>query len=200
MQALYYSLIHTHLLYSLSDWGSTHPSYLKQLITLQNKAVKLIGGGLYNDKASPFYSQLKILKLPYLYKLEIGKFVNAHFKNRLPLNISKYLTLTSNTSLPTTRTIQNNKNNLYTPRYHTARLQKSIKYQGVKIWNKIPSEIQNISPKFFKKSLKIIYFKFKMNKLSNDFYYVNHKTKVQIKRRNQLINSLTTTRVAADSR
>ena len=93
LQALCYSLIHTHLLYGLPVWGSTHPSYLKKLVTLQNKAVKLIGGGLYNDKASPFYSQLKILKLPYLYKLEIGKFVDAHFQNCLPLNISNYFTL-----------------------------------------------------------------------------------------------------------
>ena len=56
LQALYYSLKHTHLLYGLPICGSTHLSYLKKLITLQNKAVKLIGGGLYNDKASPFYS------------------------------------------------------------------------------------------------------------------------------------------------
>ena len=107
LQALYYSLIHTHLLYGLPVWGSTHPSYLKKLITLQNKAVKLIGGGLYNDKVSPFYSQLKILMLPYRSKLEIGKFVNGHFQNRLPLNISNYFTLTSNIFLRTTRTIQN---------------------------------------------------------------------------------------------
>ena len=112
LQALYYSLIHTHLLCGLPVWGSTHPSYLQKLITLQNKTEKLIGGGLYNDKASPFYSQLKILKLPYLYKLEIGKFVNAHFQNRLPLIISNYFTLTSNISIRTTRTIQNSKNNL----------------------------------------------------------------------------------------
>ena len=133
LQTLYYSLIYTHLLYSLPVWGCTQPSYLKKLITLQNKAVKLIGGGLFNDEASPFYSQLKVLKLPYLYKLEIGKFVNAHFQNSLPLNIFNYFTLTSKISLRTSRTIQNNKNNLYTTRYHTARLQKLIKYQGVKI-------------------------------------------------------------------
>ena len=60
----------------------------------------------------------------------------------------------SNIFLRITTTIQINKNNLYTPRYHTARLQKSIKYQGVKIWNKIPSEIQNASTKFFKKKFK----------------------------------------------
>ena len=60
----------------------------------------------------------------------------------------------SNISLRTTKTVQNYKNKLYTPRYHTARLQKSKKYQGVKIWNKIPSEIQNTSPNFFKKKFK----------------------------------------------
>ena len=98
--------------------------------------------------------QARSIKLPYLYTLEIGKFVNAHFQNHLPLNISNYFISTSNISLRTTRTIQNNKNNLYTPRYHTARLQKSIKNQGVKIWNKIPTEIQNASPKFFKKKFK----------------------------------------------
>ena len=154
LQALCYSLIHTHLLYELPAWGSTLPSYLKKLITLQNKAVKLIGGGLYNDKASPFYSQLKVLKLSYLYKLEIGKFVNAHFQNRFPLNIFNYFTLTSNISHRTSRTVQNNKNNLYTPRYHKAGLQKSIKYRDLKIRNEIPSEIQNTSPKFFKKKFK----------------------------------------------
>ena len=57
LQALYYSLIHAHLLHGLPVWGSTHPFYLKKLFTLQNKAVKLINGGLYNNKASPFYSQ-----------------------------------------------------------------------------------------------------------------------------------------------
>ena len=59
LQALYYSLIHSHLLYGLPVWGSIYPFYLKKLITLQNKAEKLIGDGLYNDKASLFYSQLK---------------------------------------------------------------------------------------------------------------------------------------------
>ena len=102
LEALYYSLIHTHLLYGLPVWGSTHLSYLKKLITLQNKAVKLIGDGLYNDKASPFYSQLKVLKPPYLYKLEIEKFVNPHFQNRLLLNIFYYFALMSNISLRTT--------------------------------------------------------------------------------------------------
>ena len=37
---IYYVRIHSHLLYGLIIWGSTFPTYLKKLITLQNKAVK----------------------------------------------------------------------------------------------------------------------------------------------------------------
>ena len=69
---LYYAFIHPHLLYGLSIWGCTHKSYLSKLQTLQNKAVKIIGGGKYMDHATPFYSKLKILKIPELYKYEVA--------------------------------------------------------------------------------------------------------------------------------
>ena len=36
----------------------------------------------------------------------------------------------------------------------TSRMQKCIKYQGVKIWNDIPSEIQNSNSKNFKRKMK----------------------------------------------
>ena len=61
---LYYSMVHSHLLYGLVVWGSTFPSYLKKLNSIQDKAVKLIGGGNYLDRATPYYSKLNILKLP----------------------------------------------------------------------------------------------------------------------------------------
>jgi len=48
---LYYALIHPHLLYGLSIWGSNYPSYLKKLNILQNKAIKLISGGSSRDTA-----------------------------------------------------------------------------------------------------------------------------------------------------
>ena len=35
------------------------------------------------------------------------------------------------------------KNQLYIPRFRTNRLQRSIKYRGVKVWNDIPNEIKN---------------------------------------------------------
>jgi len=77
---LYYALIHPHLLYGLSIWDSTYPCYLKKLSILQNKAIKLISGGTPRDPATPYNSNLKILTLKDLFKIEVGKLVHFHFQ------------------------------------------------------------------------------------------------------------------------
>ena len=48
---LYYSFIHSHLLYGQVVWGSTFPTYINRLAALQNKAIRVIGGCNYNDSA-----------------------------------------------------------------------------------------------------------------------------------------------------
>ena len=60
---LYYALFHQHLLYGLVIWGSTYPTYSMKISTLQNKVVKLVGGGVFQDRATPFYYKLNIPKL-----------------------------------------------------------------------------------------------------------------------------------------
>ena len=76
---IYYAPIHYHLLYGLIIWGSSFPTYLKKLITLQNKAVKFICAAKFCDSFSPYYKRFKILKIKDLYKLEAGKFIYANF-------------------------------------------------------------------------------------------------------------------------
>ena len=39
---LYYTLVHPHLLYGLIVWRNTYPTYLSKLITLQNKALRIV--------------------------------------------------------------------------------------------------------------------------------------------------------------
>ena len=60
-------------------WESTFPTYLKKLITLQNKAVKFICAAKFCDSSSPYYKCLKIIKLIDLYKLEVGKLISSQF-------------------------------------------------------------------------------------------------------------------------
>ena len=150
---LYYAMVHPYLIYGLVAWGSTFPSYIEKLNILQNKAVKLIGGGNYLDRATPYYSKLNILKLPDLYKLEVAKFVHRFMHNTLPQSFSNFFAKVGQVNTRTTRS-SSNPNNLYIPCYKSNRIQQSIKYQGVKVWNSIPVEIQNLPKSRFKIKLK----------------------------------------------
>ena len=138
---IYYALIHSHLLYGLIIWGFTFPTYLKKLITLQNKAIKFISAAKFYNSSSPYYKRLKILKLKDLYKLEVGKFIHSNFKKMLPKNLSNYFILTSQILEKNTRLNEKSKKTLHIPFHKTSRLQRCIKYQGVKIWNEILIQI-----------------------------------------------------------
>ena len=50
-----------YLLYGLIVWGSTVPTYLKKLTTLQNKAIKFIGQAKFSERATPYYYRFEIL-------------------------------------------------------------------------------------------------------------------------------------------
>ena len=75
-------------------------------------------------------------------------------KKMLPNNLSNYFILTSQISEKSTRLNEKSKKTLHIPFYKTSRLQRCIKYQGVKIWNKIPIQIQNASFSIFKYEFK----------------------------------------------
>ena len=71
----------------------------------------------------------------------------------LPNNLSNYFILTSQISEKSTRLNEKPKKTLHFSFYKTSRLQRCM-YQGVKIWNKIPIQIQNASYSIFKYEFK----------------------------------------------
>ena len=146
--------MHSQLMYGLPIWGSTFPSYINKLKSLQNKAVKTIGGGSSLESPTKFFNKFSILKLNDLFKMEVAKIVHSHFMNNLPTKLSKLFTLTKNISSRATRAIESPRNTLYILQYSTIRLQRRIKYQGDKIWNNIPLEIQNSSARLYKNKYK----------------------------------------------
>ena len=50
--------------------------------------------------------------------------------------------------------MKNPKKTLHIPFYKSSQLQRCIKYQGVKMWNEIPIQIQNASFSVFKYDFK----------------------------------------------
>ena len=71
--SLYYSLVHAHLMYVITVWASTYPSYLTKLQKLQNKAIKLIKKSSLQDKTTTLFRKLQILKVHDLFTYENAK-------------------------------------------------------------------------------------------------------------------------------
>ena len=145
---LYFALVHPHLLFGIVLWGSTCSSYQSKLQILQNKAIRIISNCNRRTSITPFYHKLGILKIPELYKFEIAKLMHQHSKQNLPPTISNLFKPLSNIHNRITRSVS--LNHIYVEKFSTLRCQRSIKYQGAKIWNAIPLELRDQSYRNFK--------------------------------------------------
>ena len=143
LKQIYFAFIHSHLTYGIIVWGATFPSYLTPLKSLQNRAIKLLSGVSSRlQSAQPLYKENNILSLNNLLSQETAKFMYKFIHKQLPVQFDNYFDYVHAIHKRSTRTSQM-KNQLYIPRFRTNRLQRSIKYRGVKVWNDIPNEIKD---------------------------------------------------------
>ena len=73
---LYYTLVHSHLLYGLIVWGNTYPTYLSKLIALQKKALRTVAKSGWYQNVLPLYQKFNLLNLQNLHKFETAKFIH----------------------------------------------------------------------------------------------------------------------------
>ena len=66
LKALYYSLVHCHLVYANIIWSSAKMSTLNPLLLKQKAAVRIILSSSYNAHTEPIFKNLNILPLPKL--------------------------------------------------------------------------------------------------------------------------------------
>ena len=94
--------------------------------------MRIIFGSHYCDEANPIYKKLEVLQIHDLYTYKTAKFVYSCYYNLAPIPFIDFFTKVDEVYQRATRQSVD-KLSLYTPRYPTNRLQRSIKYQGVKI-------------------------------------------------------------------
>ena len=123
---------------------------------ISKQSDKVVGERKKYENLSSLYFQPQILKLQQLFKLEITKFVYNFLRHNLTSPFSGIFTKTC-TLLKRKNRSSINSNNLYIPRFRSNKLQRSINYQDVLVWNSIPLEIQKFSKFAFKKRLKEYY-------------------------------------------
>ena len=146
---VYHALFNSHLQYGLLCWGSTIESNLNRIQVLQNRAIRNISRAPRFHRLDNYYLNYRILKVRDLHDLEMSKFMHNHYNTNLPSCFNNFFQLANN------RSMRNTANRKYSiPFFRSTRGQRSIKYCGPKIWNKLPMSFHELTKTNFKKQCK----------------------------------------------
>ena len=87
LTCIYYSLIYPYLIYRCILWGNTYENPSRQLIRLQNKAIRIINDVPLQDNITPHHVNLGLLKSRYIVKMYTCLFFYDHLCDNKPCNL-----------------------------------------------------------------------------------------------------------------
>ena len=92
LKNLYYTFIYPYITYCIHAWGNACKCYLKKIVTLQKKIVRIIAHAKYNSPTKHLYQDLKFLPFEHLHNLSIGMFMYKYAHNELPCIFKDWFT------------------------------------------------------------------------------------------------------------
>ena len=130
--SLYYSLVYPYLIYCVLIWGDCAPTHLNKIFLIQKKIIRLITSSNYLDHTLPLFYRTKILTVSDIYKYNLGVYM---FEQSLSGSITYpnhcHFTRSLNIAVPSFQ------------RLH--KCQKSLSFNGPKLWNTIPPALKNMT-------------------------------------------------------
>ena len=84
LMSLYYSFIYPYFTYFNNIWGDTYKTRLKQLVMLQNKAVRILSHAGNRTHSDPMYKKLDIMKVENFNMYLIGRFMFCVSIDKVP--------------------------------------------------------------------------------------------------------------------
>ena len=136
---LYYSLIHSHILYGISLWGSAYKYNLRRIEVSQNKNIRNINNAPFNAHTTILYKKLNIPKLADLYKIELCKLMYCYSTSKLPISLSSLFTQNIEVHNYNTR----NRHGPHITAMKTNIFLKSFLHQSPLLWSKLSADIKN---------------------------------------------------------
>ena len=154
LRTLYYSLIHSHLIYAIQAYGCASKTTLDPIIKLQKKAIRTISKSKYNSHCDPIFKKLEILKFEDLVDFFQLSFMHAFDHDKLPKSFQDtWQTKFNNFSLNNFELRNALDLNIITPKLSFTANLPLVKFPT--IWNKLEIELrQTWPPSLFKKNLK----------------------------------------------
>ena len=140
LKTLYYALIHPHIMYGITLWGSACNASLKKTITLQKRALRIINKTPYNSHTEPLFKINNILKVNDLYEQQICIFMHKWENNKLPISFQDSYKLNCQV-----KTVSTRQSNLFHVEQAKNQFIKNLpKYKFPTIWNKIKPNINSL--------------------------------------------------------
>ena len=136
MLNIYYTICYPHLIYCVSIWGSTWPSFLNKLFIAQNKIVRCILFMKKYESTSHIYTQLNILNFKLIKKYCVFLLI---YKNVNIFPGKKVFTVIDNV-----HNTRSNNVNLICPQFRTTLYNNSVLCDGPRLWNSLPTDLKNL--------------------------------------------------------
>ena len=141
LRSVYFDIAYPHLHHGITSWGDSASKYISKVQVQQNLILKIMTKTFFKTRFSPIYRQLNFLNLGSIFELEVIKFVYK-FKKRTPsiLFYNYFWSASQTHSYPTRFALDVNWTVMPCKKTST---QRSICYEGYKIWNKLPIEVKS---------------------------------------------------------
>ena len=141
LKHIYYSLVHSHLIYNIICYAGTYDTHVERLLLLQKRAIRIINKSSFLAHTDPLFHSNNILKVHDLYKFYVGVYMYDNWEAESFVVTHNYNTRNLNSLVP-----------------GAARLtvtQNSLSVIGPNVWNSIPLIIRDSPTKsIFKNRFK----------------------------------------------
>ena len=117
LRIVYYSMFHSHVQYSILNWGRAAKSNYYKLSILQNKILRACLFCPHRYDTNLLYTRFRVLKLEDMIKMEFAKFIFKYSNDMLPKSFDNYFTKIENVHYHNTR--QKYRNEYFQPSAET---------------------------------------------------------------------------------
>ena len=163
---LYFSFIHSHLIFGIQIWSCTSDSILKPLFLKQKAAIRVLTSSNYNAHTEPLFKELGILPLPSLCSYFKVQFMQKFTQGFLPESFNNVWVTNRIRRADQDHIELRNDNDLFIPYARLTSTEKLPLVAFPKIWSAFPDErikfIRNVPE--FNMELKNYY----LNQLSSN--------------------------------
>ena len=136
-QQLFYGYVYSKIQYAIEVYGHASKRNIKSIQTMQNRILKILFCKDWFTPTPDLHKELELLTVEDVFHLQVCQFVKQQKLGLLPNLFDDYFQENADVHDHYTR----NSTSIHLIRKRTKAGQKTIKYQGVKLFNALPDEI-----------------------------------------------------------